>query len=731
MLNKLSKLVFILFTSVAFAQTGHLMQGVGAVNMSMGGAATAQPLDISGAIHWNPAALSAFDGSILKFDIGAFKGTPTLYSSLPENMMWAGSPAVTGETESELGYNPMPALAFAWGNPDSKHTFGISAFGISGFGVDFPQETNLPGDSFDPNDSSPIVYPQTMRGFGHVESSYMLMQVGFTWAYQFTDNFSIGFQPTVNYSSLDMGPNPLAQPSMEKGYPTSDNVAALGYGGQVGLFYDSHNGIKLGASYKSPLFFDEFEFDNTYLDETDAPGVNFTMNFPAIYSVGLGYSKANWDFALDYRYVDYENTEGFEASGWETMMHPTLRQEIPTGAVNGFGWENMSIVSTGLQFKGIEKLPLRVGYTYSTNPISDELAMFSVPATAIIAHAFQFGFSYKFSDRFRLDAVYHYGMSDGKTEGNILNPTPAMDFNGDGNPDGPWHATQNPLGQVPGSTVAYDMNTHMYQVGLAFDFSAKDADKDGVPDKEDACPEVAGLEQFNGCPDSDLDGVQDSEDACPNTVGLPALNGCPDKDGDGFSDKDDYCPEVAGLEQFNGCPDSDGDGVMDKMDECPNVAGLAENKGCPLVDTDGDGIADKDDNCPNIAGGAENKGCPVVTEEVQKEIIELAREIFFNTGKATFTEEAKVRLTKINDILKDYYTTKFVVEGHTDNTGSAKFNKELSQKRADAVMQAIVEAGFPADMIKAFGYGEEKPLGDNNTSKGRQANRRVDIRVDK
>ncbi|MGB5264930.1 MAG: hydrocarbon degradation protein, partial [Lutimonas sp.] len=70
------------------AQTGHLMQGVGAVNMSMGGAATGQPLDISGAMQWNPAALSVFDGTILKFDIGAFEGVPELSSSLPAGAMW-------------------------------------------------------------------------------------------------------------------------------------------------------------------------------------------------------------------------------------------------------------------------------------------------------------------------------------------------------------------------------------------------------------------------------------------------------------------------------------------------------------------------------------------------------------------------------------------------------------------------------------------------------------------
>ena len=266
-----------------------------------------------------------------------------------------------------------------------------------------------------------------------------------------------------------------------------------------------------------------------------------------------------------------------------------------------------------------------------------------------------------------------------------------------------------------------------HALGLTFKFGGKDTDGDGIYDKNDACPEVAGLEAFNGCPDTDLDGIQDSEDACPNTPGLAELNGCPDADGDGIADKDDACPNTPGLAELNGCPDADGDGVADKDDNCPNEAGPAENNGCPWPDTDGDGILDKDDQCPNIAGVAENNGCPAVTKEVQKEIIDLARAIFFNVNKATFTKEAEVRLTKISEIMNNYKTVNFVVEGHTDDTGAAAYNKKLSQKRADAVKNYLVEHGFPADKITAVGYGEERPICTTKTKKCRQANRRVDI----
>ena len=196
MQNKLILYVLVLFSSVAFAQVGHIMQGAGAVNMSMGGAATGQPLDITGAMQWNPAALSTFDGTKLKIDAGAFFSSPELYSTVP-----TPEGPFSGSTEDDRGTSVLPAMAISWGKEGSKSRFGVSAIGISGFGVTFPE-----------NMSNPINMPQSMGGFGRIESDYMLLQVGFTWSYAFSEKFSIGFQPTFNYSNLELEPSPLSAP---------------------------------------------------------------------------------------------------------------------------------------------------------------------------------------------------------------------------------------------------------------------------------------------------------------------------------------------------------------------------------------------------------------------------------------------------------------------------------------------------------------------------------------
>ena len=434
-MKNILRLAVLLLTTSLFAQAGHIMQGVGSVNMSMGGAATAQPIDISGALQWNPAAISVFDSKIINFDIGAFFSSPELSSTVPEFNPNTGQPTgnfYSGTTKDDRGVSPMPAIAYVYGKEGSKHTFGVSAFGISGFGVTFPQ-----------SNSNPINMPQP-NGFGHIESDYMLLQIGIAWAYELTNELSIGVQPTVNYAALELAPNPTANPN-QSGYPVSDKASAIGYGAQFGLFYNSPSGFKAGASYKTTQKFDDLEFENTYLNNSTSANA-FNMDYPSILSFGLGYSTEVIDLAVDYRYVDYENTNGFSEKGWTS-----------TYSVAGFGWKNINILSVGLQYKGIEKLPLRVGYTYSSNPIDSELAFFSIPATAVIKNAFQFGTSYPVTDNFKLNGVFHYGTSGGETSGPILNPA--------------FIPAYPPYGAIPDSEVSYKMTTSMVMLGLTYTFS--------------------------------------------------------------------------------------------------------------------------------------------------------------------------------------------------------------------------------------------------------------------
>lgn len=113
-----------------------------------------------------------------------------------------------------------------------------------------------------------------------------------------------------------------------------------------------------------------------------------------------------------------------------------------------------------------------------------------------------------------------------------------------------------------------------------------DKDKDGVQDKQDLCPEIAGSMNLMGCPDKDKDGIADKDDQCPDEAGKPDMNGCPDKDGDGIIDKEDVCPDDPGKKELKGCPDRDNDSIPDKDDKCPDIAGVKSYSGClpPIID---------------------------------------------------------------------------------------------------------------------------------------------------
>lgn len=305
------------------------------------------------------------------------------------------------------------------------------------------------------------------------------------------------------------------------------------------------------------------------------------------------------------------------------------------------------------------------------------------------------GLTFWFSDNIGLELATRYKKSFGEREG------------AKGTPDAPSH--------------------FQHSAGLIFKFGGKDTDGDGIYDKDDACPDVAGLKEFNGCPDTDGDGIQDSADSCPDVAGLAALNGCPDTDGDGIADKDDECPNEAGPVSLKGCPDTDGDGVADKNDKCPTVAGPKENAGCPWPDTDGDGVLDKDDKCPQVRGTVANQGCPEVTEEVMKTLNNYGKVILFDSGKSSFQQGTYTVLQSITAILKEYPNSKFQIEGHCDSDGSNELNQTLSENRAHAVVNYLTENGIAADRLKHTGFGETKPIASNKTAKGKAENRRVEI----
>jgi len=171
--------------------------------------------------------------------------------------------------------------------------------------------------------------------------------------------------------------------------------------------------------------------------------------------------------------------------------------------------------------------------------------------------------------------------------------------------------------------------------------------------------------------------------------------------------------------------DSDGDGVYDDQDRCPNTpAGVAvDSNGCPL-DSDGDGVYDYKDKCPNTPAGArvDEDGCQYVV----KETVSVELEVLFDLNKAVVKPAFYEEIKNVGEFMKLFPSTSATIEGHTDSTGDDGYNQGLSERRANAVRQVLIDQhGVDASRVKAVGYGESQPRADNDTKEGRQQNRRV------
>lgn len=180
-----------------------------------------------------------------------------------------------------------------------------------------------------------------------------------------------------------------------------------------------------------------------------------------------------------------------------------------------------------------------------------------------------------------------------------------------------------------------------------------------------------------------------------------------DMDADGVLDKDDACPTVAGPAENKGCPweDTDKDGVIDRNDACPNQAGPAENNGCPWPDTDGDGVYDKDDKCPNQFGLKEYQGCPKPKEVIATEATGALKDIIFDFNKATISAVSNEKLDQAAQLIKAAPDGTFLVTGHTDKKGNPNYNLKLSRERAASVVKALEARGVAESQLKSVGVG--------------------------
>ncbi|HKO94589.1 MAG TPA: OmpA family protein [Polyangiaceae bacterium] len=221
-----------------------------------------------------------------------------------------------------------------------------------------------------------------------------------------------------------------------------------------------------------------------------------------------------------------------------------------------------------------------------------------------------------------------------------------------------------------------------------------------------------------------------------------------DKDADGFPDSIDACPEQPedGQEPYpsDGCPansDRDGDGIPDLKDKCPDdpedVDRVQDEDGCPEKDGDGDGVLDVRDACPLVPGveqgDPKRDGCTAPPKklviEADKGELRLLEPVQFETATAELKQVSYSLLDEVVNVMLEAPDIRLAVYGHTDNRGAPGYNRDLSQRRAQAVVKYLTDKGIAFERLEAKGFGADRPVATNDTDAGRAQNRRVEFKI--
>ncbi len=350
-----------MITSVAlYATNGDTLIGVGAKTRSMGGAGIAFSHGSESTLV-NPALITHINDNEISFGGTVFM--PDISTDI--------RPYSGGKKDSDADISIIPAVALSSKIGENLY-IGTGMWGTAGMGTDFRDYNSL----------------------FNMETTLQLMQFAVPVAYKM-EGLSIGVAPIVQYGSLDihyvMGTTTVS-PGQSQDF---------GFGGSVGLTYDFDNGLTIGAVYKSEI---KMSYKNVLSEATapfqalpNFPEIGDTLEQPAEYGIGLGYTYGPHSIAIDYKKIAWSSATGYEQ----------------------FGWEDQNVFAIGYQYEQ-DSWSIRVGYNHASNPLSiyngsgmdmagAALNMFNLlgfPATA--ENHYTIGATYEFSDTFSMDftAVY-------------------------------------------------------------------------------------------------------------------------------------------------------------------------------------------------------------------------------------------------------------------------------------------------------------------------------------
>jgi long-chain fatty acid transport protein len=392
-----------LASTILLATNGDNLIGVGTKSRGMGGAGMAVSHCAESTLS-NPALITCTKGTSISF--GGIVFMPDMSAKMGD----------AASHDSAADMNIIPGVAISHKINENWYA-GIGMWGTAGMGVDYRDAKQSPTDS----------------GNMHMVSNLQLMQFAPSLAYR-SNNFGVAVTPIIQYGALDIN---------YQGFDGS-NIGAgvaqdLGYGLNLGSYYDLDNGLTLGAVYKSKIDMDY----NGQLSTATKPFVDFgifpkemedNLEQPAEIGIGIGYEVDKHTLAFDYKQIKWGDAKGYK----------------------DFGWKDQDVYALGYQYKD-DKWRLRAGYNYAENPISEAQS-----GPAVIAHGnyaqaggnalnlfnllgfpatsekhYTVGGGYEFSDNFYVDMAYVYAPKTITTMNTItgLNPQTGDMYTGESSVD--------------------------------------------------------------------------------------------------------------------------------------------------------------------------------------------------------------------------------------------------------------------------------------------------------
>ncbi|MGI9473409.1 MAG: OmpP1/FadL family transporter, partial [Rubripirellula sp.] len=336
------------------------------------GAGTAAPLEAIGALHWNPGSISALGSSELAFGIELLDVNVELASTVG---------GVTSRTRGDAGVSPVPTIGWVHHIEDTPYTIGLGVNAVAGF------NNNLPTDP-----------TNVLLANGPAFASAEFLQISPTLSCQISDRLSIGVAPTITTATLTL--NPLGPSVIDPTQtPGSGNRMHWGGGFQIGAFYQASDSCAVGFTYKSPQWFEAFNFF--------VPGgtVQWDLDYPMILSLGTSFTGLEkWTLAADVRYLDFANTDGFSDLGFSSVFSLAL----------------------GAQYQVCSRVSLRGGYNVNANPIHDDDVLTNIFTPLIQNQNVAVGGTVRLKCNVDINAAYVYLVENTVTGPLPIGPTDTL-----------------------------------------------------------------------------------------------------------------------------------------------------------------------------------------------------------------------------------------------------------------------------------------------------------------